>query len=56
MSKRGAQFTVDGNGWVKPLAPTVVSGSATDTSGSSEAAAADNSNDPNPASDEPQVF
>lgn len=56
MSQRGAQFSVDGNGWVKPLAPTVVSGSATDTNGSSDAAAADNSNDPNPASNEPQVF
>lgn len=56
MSQRGAQFDVDKKGWVTPIAPTVVSGSATDTNGSSDAAAADNSNEPNPASDEPQVF
>lgn len=45
MSQRGVQFTVDGNGWVKPL-----------TNGSSDAAPADNSNDPNPASNEPEIF
>lgn len=56
ISQRGAQFHVDKKGWVTPIVPTVVSGSATDTNGSSGEAPADNSNEPNPASDEPQVF
>ena len=56
MSQRGVQFTVDKKGWVKPIAPTVVSGSATDTNGSSGAASADNSNDQKQTSDEDIVF
>lgn len=56
MSQRGVQFTVDKKGWVKPLAPTVVSGSATDTNATSGAASADKSNDQKQTSDEDIVF
>lgn len=56
MSQRGAQFDVDHKGWVTPITPTVVSGSATDKNGSSDAATAANSNVQTPASNEDNVF